>query len=198
MFTGIVTASGQVRSVERLGDIRLTIDSSLDMTGLEIGASVACSGVCLSMVDKGEGWFAAEVSAETLARTTIRDWQPGTLVNLERSLRVGDELGGHFVLGHVDGVAPIVDRRAEGGSVRFAFVAPEALMPYIAAKGSVTLDGVSLTVNEVEGARFGVNIVPHTAAKTTFGARAVGDRVNVEIDMLARYLQRLLERLSDD
>ena len=194
MFSGIISALGRVRSVEHRGNSRFAIESDYDTASIDIGASIACSGVCLTVVDKSAGWFAVDVSAETVARTTTLDWRSGTSVNLERALRVGDELGGHFVSGHVDGVARIVRRRPEGDSLRFVFEAPEELMPCIAPKGSLALDGVSLTVNEVEGSRFGVNIIPHTAANTTFGSRAEGDRVNLEIDMLARYVQRLLQK----
>jgi riboflavin synthase len=194
MFSGIISALGRVRAVEHRGDSRFAIESGYDTASIEIGASIACSGVCLTVADKSADWFAVDASAETLARTTTRDWRPGTTINLERALRVGDELGGHFVSGHVDGVARIIRRRPEGDSLRFVFEAPEEVMPGIAPKGSVALDGVSLTVNEVEGSRFGVNIIPHTAAKTTFGSRAEGDSVNLEIDMLARYVQRLLQK----
>ncbi len=193
MFTGIVTDLGRVRSLEGDGDTRLAIDTGYDTAGLDLGASVSCSGVCLTVVDKGPGWFAVDVSAETLSKTSLGDWRPGRPVNLERALKVGDELGGHIVSGHVDGVARVLERRPEGDSQRFSFEAPGELARFIAPKGSVALDGVSLTVNEVEGARFGVNIIPHTAEVTTFGALAPGDRVNLEIDMLARYVQRLIE-----
>lgn len=200
MFTGIITELGRVRAVEARGDTRLTIETGAGpdtaIGTLAIGASIACSGACLTVVEKGPDWFAADVSAETLSKTTLGGWAPGTAVNLERALRLGDELGGHLVSGHVDGVAEACERAEEGGSLRLAFTAPEALMPFIAAKGSVTLDGVSLTVNEVEdapgGGRFEVNIIPHTAAVTTLGACRAGSRVNLEIDLLARYVQRLL------
>ena len=196
MFTGIITDLGRVRAREARGDTRLSIETGHDTGAIDIGASIACSGACLTVVDKAEGWFAADVSAETLSKTTLGDWVPGTAVNLERALRLGDELGGHLVSGHVDGVAEAFERAEEGGSLRLAFTAPEALMPFIAAKGSVTLDGVSLTVNRVEdgpgGGRFEVNIIPHTAAATTLGACRPGTRVNLEIDLLARYVQRLL------
>ena len=192
MFTGIITDQGRVREVEARGDSRFVFETAYDTEEIALGASIACSGACLTVVDKGEGWFAADVSAETLSKTTLGDWRAGTTVNFERALRFGDELGGHIVSGHVDGVAVLRDVSPEGDSLRLAFEAPEALARFIAAKGSVTLDGVSLTVNEVEGARFGVNIIPHTAAVTTLGGLAPGDRVNLEIDMLARYVQRLL------
>lgn len=199
MFTGIITDLGRVRAVEPNGDTRIVIETAVDTGTLDIGASIACSGVCLTVVDKGTGWFAADVSAETLSKTTLGAWQPGTAVNLERSLRLGDELGGHMVSGHVDGVAVAIDRREEGGSIRLAFSAPAELLGCIAPKGSVALDGVSLTVNEVDDGpgegRFAVNIIPHTAAATTLGACRPGTRVNLEIDMLARYVQRLVSRI---
>jgi riboflavin synthase len=203
MFSGIITDLGEVDSVVPSRDTRLVIRTRYDMGDVALGASIACSGACLTVVEKSvggnRGWFAATVSAETLACTTLGAWKPGTRVNLERSLKLGDELGGHVVLGHVDGIAEIVERRPEGDSVRFSFLVPPALARSIAPKGSVALDGVSLTVNEVAdaaggGARFGVNIIPHTQAETTFGAAQVGDRVNLEIDVLARYVARLLGR----
>ena len=193
MFTGIITDLGRVHSIEHAGDTRIVLATNHDTSNLDIGASVACSGVCLTVVDKGPGWFAVDASAETLACTTLGEWREDTAVNLERSLRVGDELGGHIVIGHVDGVAEIVERRAEGDSIRFAFVAPEHLKRFIAPKGAVALNGVSLAVNEVEGARFGVNIIPHTQAMTTFATAAPGDKVNLEVDVLARYVARLSE-----
>ncbi len=194
MFTGIITDLGRVRAVERAGDARVEIITAYDTGEFDIGASIGCSGVCLTVVDKGPEWFAVNVSAETMSCTTLGAWREGTSVNLERSLRVGDELGGHIVIGHVDGVAEIVERRAEGDSIRFAFVVPEALKRFVAPKGAITLDGVSLTVNEVEDARFGVNIIPHTQAVTTFAEAAPGDEVNVEVDVLARYVARLGEQ----
>jgi riboflavin synthase len=193
MFTGIVTDIGRVRSIEQRGDTRLIIETVYDTATIAMGASIAHSGACLTVVDKGPGWFAVEASAETLACTTLGDWQVGTPVNLERAMKVGDELGGHIVSGHVDGVGQIVARRAEGDSVRFTFEVPMALARFIAEKGSVALNGVSLTVNEVEGNRFGVNLIQHTLNHTTFGAGDIGTRVNVEIDMLARYVARLTE-----
>jgi len=200
MFTGIITDLGRVRAVEARGDTRLIIETGTDTGTLDIGASIACSGACLTVVEQGPAWFAADVSAETLSKTTLGDWVPGTAVNLERALRLGDEFGGHLVSGHIDGVAEVCARAEEGDSLRLAFTAPAALMPFIAVKGSVTLDGVSLTVNRVEdapgdtpgGGRFEVNIIPHTAALTTLGACRPGTRVNLEIDLLARYVQRLL------
>ncbi len=194
MFTGIITDLGRLRRLEQGGDRRLEIETSYDTGSIAIGASIACSGVCLTVVATGDAWFAVDVSKETLSRTTVDRWRPGTAINLERPLRLGDELGGHLVLGHVDGLAEVVDRRVEGDSLRFVLAAPSALSRFIAAKGSVALDGVSLTVNEVEGDRFGINIIPHTAAATTFGSLQVGQQVNLEIDMMARYLQRLIER----
>lgn len=194
MFTGIITDLGRVRAVERAGDARVEITTAYDTGEFDIGASIGCSGVCLTVVDKGPEWFAVNVSAETMSCTTLGAWREGTSVNLERSLRVGDELGGHIVIGHVDGVAEIVERRAEGDSIRFAFVVPEALKRFVAPKGAIALDGVSLTVNEVEDARFGVNIIPHTQAMTTFAEAAPGDEVNVEVDVLARYVARLGEQ----
>lgn len=193
MFTGIVTDLGTVRKIEKRGDTRFEIDTAYDTAKIDIGASIACSGPCLTVVDKGPGWFAIEASAETMARTTLGGWAVGTRVNLERAMRVGEELGGHIVSGHVDGVARILDTTQEGDSVRFRFDVPDGLKKYVASKGSVALDGVSLTVNEVEGTVFGVNVISHTRQETTFGALGPGDRVNMEIDMLARYVARLVE-----
>ena len=192
MFTGIVTDLGAVRAIERRKDSRFVFETGLDVSSLAVGASIACSGVCLTVVDKGSGWFAADVSAETLARTTLKNWKPGTPVNFERPLAVGGELGGHFVAGHVDGVATVVAVVPEGDSMRFTFEADETLMRFVAPKGSVTLDGVSLTVNEVEGTRFGVNIIPHTRQNTSFGSLQPGSSVNLEVDLLARYVERLV------
>lgn len=193
MFTGIVTDLGSVQSIEKRGDTRLTFATGYDTTDIDIGASIACSGACLTVVDKGSSWFAADASAETLAKTTLGDWREGTAVNFERPLALGAELGGHLVSGHVDGVAEVLDCNPEGESLRFSFAVPDDLAAFIAAKGSVTLDGVSLTVNEVAGNRFGINIIAHTATVTTFGRRQPGERVNLEIDLLARYVARLLE-----
>jgi len=196
MFTGIVTDRGRVRAIEARGDRRLVIETGYDTATIEIGASIACSGACLTVVARGPGWFAVDASAETLSKTTLGTWQVGTAVNLERSLRLGDELGGHLVSGHVDGLAELLDKRREGDSLRLELAVPETLAALIAPKGSVTLDGVSLTVNEVEAAdgrhSFGVNIIPHTAEITTLGTLEPGVRVNLEIDLLARYVQRLL------
>ncbi|ARJ68524.1 riboflavin synthase [Paracoccus contaminans] len=195
MFTGIITDIGRVSAVEARGDMRARIETAYDMDRVDIGASIACDGICLTVVDKGPGWFAVDVSAETLARTSIgaQGWTPGQRLNLERALRVGDELGGHIVSGHVDGVARIVDARPEGDSLRLTLEAPADLARFIAPKGSVALNGTSLTVNEVEGRRFGVNLIPHTQAATTWGQARAGDAVNLEIDTLARYVARLAE-----
>jgi riboflavin synthase len=192
MFTGIVTDLGKIRAIEKRGDTRIEIETSYDTDDIDIGASIACSGPCLTVIEKGRGWFAIEASAETLDKTALGDWAVGTTVNLERAMRIGDELGGHIVSGHVDAVASIVDMQPEGDSVRFTFEAPQAFAKYIAPKGSVCLDGVSLTVNEVQGNRFGVNIISHTQGETTFGSRQVGDRINMEIDTIARYVARIL------
>jgi len=194
MFTGIVTDLGRVRAIEKRGDTRFEIETVYDTAEIDLGASIACSGPCLTVVEKGPGWFAVEASAETLSRTTAGDWSEGSRVNLERAMRVGDELGGHIVSGHVDGVARVLETTPEGDSVRFEFEAPEGFAKYIAPKGSVALDGVSLTVNAVDGARFGVNIIGHTRERTSFGILKAGDRVNLEIDTLARYVARLLEK----
>ena len=194
MFTGIVSDVGRVRRVRRGELLDLTIATALDTATISLGASVACSGACLTVVAVEPGAFAVQASVETLTSTTLGEWEEGMPVNLEKSLRLGDELGGHLVLGHVDGVARIVERRPEAESVRFAFEAPEELAPFIASKGSVALDGVSLTVNEVAQIRFGVNIIPHTLACTNFGSLRVGQRVNLEIDLIARYVARLLRQ----
>jgi riboflavin synthase len=193
MFTGIITDLGRVRDIRADGDARIEISTSFDDASTTIGASIACSGVCLTVIDKGPGWFAVQVSAETLSCTTLGDWRPGTLVNLERALRLGDELGGHLVSGHVDGVGRVAAIAPEGASCRFVFEAPPSLARFIALKGSIAVDGVSLTVNEVDGARFGVNIIPHTLSVTTLGEAGPGDRVNLEIDLLARYVARLID-----
>jgi len=196
MFTGIITDIGQVRSVERRGDIRVQIQTAFDTDSIDIGASIACSGPCLTVVDKGGDWFAVDVSTETMACTALDAWRQGSRVNLERSLRVGDELGGHIVTGHVDGVGVITSLEPEGGSLRIRVRMPAELAPFVAAKGAIALDGISLTVNEVlsdpvDGPVFGINIIPHTQEKTTLGQAAVGMRVNLEIDILARYISRL-------
>ena len=192
MFTGIVTDIGTVTNAEQRGDLRLTIQCGYDLSTVAIGASIACSGTCLTVVDKGSDWFAVDVSAETVSKTATNLWREGAKLNLERSLRMGDELGGHIVTGHVDGVAEVTDVREEGGSHRVEMRFPDGLARFIAPKGSVTLDGVSLTVNEVSGERFTVNIIPHTRQATTLGETAVGRQFNVEIDVLARYLDRML------
>ena len=191
MFTGIVTDLGEVRSVEARGDARIAIATGYDTETIEIGASISCSGACLTVIDKAPGWFAVDGSAETLSCTTLGEWRAGTGVNLERPLAVGDELGGHIVLGHVDGVARITGRRPVGDSLRFMVAAPADLARFIAAKGSVALDGVSLSVNRVDGDEFEVNVIPHTLRHTTFGAAQPGGRVNLEVDVLARYVARL-------
>ncbi len=197
MFTGIITDVGRIVAADQRGDLRLRIGCGYDMAGVDLGASIACSGVCLTVVDKGENWFAVDVSAETESRTAAGMWEEGRRLNLERALRVGDELGGHIVTGHVDGIGEVDGVLEVGGSRRVTVVAGDEVAPYLAAKGSVTLDGVSLTVNEVEtlsdGVRFGINIIPHTASQTTFDQLEAGRRVNIEIDILARYLGRMLE-----
>jgi riboflavin synthase len=197
MFTGIVTALGTVRDITPLGgsaDMRLSIAASWpDTATIPIGASIGCSGCCLTAVEIGPDWFAADASAETLGRTTLGRWQPGSRVNLERSLRLGDELGGHLVSGHVDGVGEVLSATPEHGSTRFVFRVPADLACFIAVKGSVAVDGVSLTVNEVTDDTFGVNVIPHTATVTSFGLLRPGGAVNLEIDMLARYVARLAE-----
>ena len=192
MFTGIVTDVGTVRTIEQKGDTWIKIETSYDMNDVEIGASIACSGPCLTVIEKGSGWFAVEASAETLNKTALGDCVAGTRVNLERAMRIGDELGGHIVSGHVDAVVVIVGMQSEGDSVRFTFEMPGDFSKYIAPKGSVCLDGVSLTVNEVQGNCFGVNIISHTQSATSFSGRKVGDRINMEIDTIARYVARLL------
>ena len=193
MFTGIVSDIGRVAGVTRGGDARFRIETAIDTATVDIGASIACAGTCLTVVALGPGWFEVDASAETLSHTTLGAWAEGTRVNLERALRVGDELGGHIVSGHVDGVARVVAVRPEGDSVRYTFDAPEELSRFIAPKGSVCLDGTSLTVNEVVGHAFGVNLIPHTQAVTTWGDRGEGDYVNLEVDTLARYVARLAE-----
>lgn len=198
MFTGIITDIGEVLEVEQRGDLRARIGTSYDISGIDIGASIACDGVCLTVIATGttpRGWFDVEISAETVSKTNIGQggWAPGRRVNLERALKVGDELGGHIVSGHVDGVAEVLTVTPEGDSARFRFRAPEVLARFIAPKGSVALNGTSLTVNEVAGREFGVNIIPHTRAVTTWGGVTAGDVVNLEIDTMARYVARLQE-----
>ena len=194
MFTGIIQDIGTVRSITKKGDWRVEIETALDLARVESGASVACSGCCLTVTQKGVNWFAVDVSHETLSKTSISNWNQGTKINLELSLRLGDELGGHFVFGHVDGLAIIEDLKQEGDSWRVTIKPPQELMRYIASKGSVSLDGVSLTVNETSQEIFGVNIIPHTWAHTTLGAKKAGDRINLEIDMLARYVANIVKR----
>src|SRR5258708_37864261 len=194
MFTGIVTDVGEVREARHgNGGLALTVATAYDTSGIPLGASIGCSGVCLTVVAKQPGLFTVEVSTETLACSTLGVWRQGTRINVEQAMKLGDEMGGHLVLGHVDGVARLVDRRPDGDSVRFTIEAPDDLAPFIASKGSVALDGVSLTVNKVEGKVFGVNIIPHTLAHTTFGDAGPGTRMNLEIDLIARYVQRLLQ-----
>ena len=197
MFTGIISDVGTVRSVEQRGDLRLTIATTYDPGTIDVGASIACSGVCLTVVDKGEDWFAVDVSGETQARTAAGMWRDGALLNLERALRMGDELGGHIVTGHVDAVGTVTSATPDGDSTRLTIEAPANLGSMIAPKGSIALDGVSLTVNTVEDkgetTRFTVNIIPHTANQTSLRNLAAGRQLNVEVDVLARYLTRLAE-----
>jgi len=196
MFTGIVTDVGTVRKAEQRGDLRVVIATGYETATIDLGASIACSGVCLTVVDKGEDWFAVDLSAETVSRTAAGLWREGAKLNLERSLRMGDELGGHIVTGHVDAVGSVVEAAPEGDSVRITVEVPRNLAPMIAQKGSIALDGVSLTVNTVEdapeSARFSINLIPHTAKETTFGQIAAGRQLNVEVDVLARYIDRML------
>ena len=196
MFTGIVTDIGTVRSAEERGDLRLVIGCGYDMAGVALGASIACSGTCLTVVDKGEDWFAVDLSSETRSKTAAGLWQEGARLNLERALRMGDELGGHLVTGHVDGLGEVIGVCPEGDSLRIGIRVAAALGPMLAPKGSVTLDGVSLTVNDVrdelDGTHFAINLIPHTSQETTLGNIAAGRQLNVEIDVLARYLDRML------
>lgn len=196
MFTGIITDIGKVLETEKRGDLRARIGTGYDVLGIDIGASIACDGVCLTVIALGhdpQPWFDVEISAETVSKTNIGvdGWPDGKRLNLERALKVGDELGGHIVSGHVDGVAEVVALTPEGDSTRVTFRAPESLARFIAPKGSVSLNGTSLTVNEVEGCEFGINFIPHTQTATTWGDVAVGDAINLEIDTLARYVARL-------
>jgi riboflavin synthase len=198
MFTGIITDVGRIEAVEARGDLRARIACGYDLADVDLGASIACSGVCLTVVDKGEGWFAVDISAETQSRTAPGLWAEGEALNLERALKVGDELGGHIVTGHVDGIGEVAAVEPVGDSLRVGLVAGPELARYVAAKGSIALDGVSLTVNQVEtlpdgSVAFSVNIIPHTAAQTSFGALAPGRRINIEIDILARYLGRMID-----
>jgi riboflavin synthase len=198
MFTGIITDIGTVRAVSRNGKTRVEITTGYDTASIAIGASIACSGPCLTVVDKGDDWFAVDASAETLSRTSLGRWALGTRVNLERALRVGDELGGHIVTGHVDAVGTVKAMTPDGASRRLLVEMPAAVAPYIASKGSVTVEGVSLTVNEVDDAAFGVNVIPHTLQETTLGDLKPGDPVNLEIDVLARYIARLTSTTLSD
>ena len=197
MFTGIITDIGTIRTAQQRGDLRLTIGCAYDMGGVALGASIACSGVCLTVVDKGPDWFAVDLSAETVSCTAHGAGAEGRALNLERALKLGDELGGHIVTGHIDGIGEVSSLAREGDSHRVIVRVPSELAPFIAAKGSITVDGVSLTVNSVEdgpeGTTFGLNIIPHTWAVTTFGQLAEGQAVNLEIDVLARYLSRMRE-----
>jgi len=196
MFTGIVTDVGTIRKAEQRGDLRVVIATGYDTATIGLGASIACSGVCLTVVDKGEDWFAVDLSAETVSRTAAGLWREGATLNLERSLRMGDELGGHIVTGHVDAVGNVVEAAPEGDSVRIVVEVSKNLAPMIAQKGSIALDRVSLTVNTVEdtleSTRFSINLIPHTAKETTFGQIAAGRQLNVEVDVLARYIDRML------
>jgi len=196
MFTGIVTDMGEVMALDQQGDLRARIATQYDVGSIDIGASIACEGVCLTVVALGttpRNWFDVQISAETVSKTNISGWKVGSRINLERALKVGDELGGHIVSGHIDGVAVVTQTRAEGDSLRVTLRAPDDLAKFIAPKGSIALNGTSLTVNEVEGASFGINFIPHTRKVTTWGTVAVGDRVNLEVDTMARYVARLRE-----
>lgn len=193
MFTGVITDVGRVRSIRVAagGEQRLEIETQYETDTIPLGASIACSGPCLTVVDKGDGWFAVDVSRETLDRTTVGRWGTGTRINLERALRLGDELGGHMVTGHIDGVGTIEAARPEGDCLRLSVGVPPDLARFVATKGSIAIDGVSLTVNELDGRVFGVNLIPHTMAETTLGDGGEGSRVNLEIDLIARYVERL-------
>jgi riboflavin synthase len=193
MFTGIVTDIGEVASLLQQGDLRARIRTAYDTSSIDMGASIASDGVCLTVVGLGDDWYDVQISAETVSKTTLGGWAVGSRVNLERALRVGDELGGHIVSGHVDGVAQVVSVTDQGDSTRVRLRAPDALAGFIAPKGSVALNGTSLTVNEVDGAEFGINFIPHTKDVTTWGGVRVGDKVNIEVDTLARYVARLHE-----
>jgi riboflavin synthase len=194
MFTGIITDLGRVRAVSQGAMMQLEIETKYPTESIAIGASIACNGACLSVTEHGPGWFAVEASAETLSKTTLGSWRHGAAVNLERPLKLGDELGGHLVLGHVDGVGSIIERRQDGGSVRLTVEAPADLARFIAPKGSIAIDGVSMTVNDVAGSQFGVNVIPITQRETNLGVLTMGDRVNLEIDMMARYVARLMAK----
>ncbi|WP_404426789.1 riboflavin synthase [Thalassospira australica] len=192
MFTGIITDIGTVRKIEKRGDTRFEFTTGFDTSKIVLGASISCNGACMTVIETGADWFAIEASAESLSKTTMGDLDVGSQVNLEQATRVGDELGGHIVSGHVDGVAILTKRLSEGDSLRLTFEVPGDFAKYIASKGSVTLEGVSLTVNEVDGNTFGINLIPHTQTHTTLGSKHPGDRINFEIDMLARYVARML------
>ncbi len=194
MFTGIITDQGEILKLDQKGDLRARIATAYDIDGIDIGASIACDGVCLTVVALGSApkdWFEVEISAETVSKTNLGEWERGKLINLERALKVGDELGGHIVSGHIDGVAEVIGVSDEGDSTRISLRAPKPLARFIAPKGSVALNGTSLTVNEVAGSEFGVNLIPHTKDVTNWGGVALGDRINLEIDTLARYVARL-------
>lgn len=200
MFTGIITDIGTIERIEERGDLRIFVTTGYDMASVDLGASIACSGVCLTVVDKSAagaaGWFAADVSGETVSRTPAAQWTAGRRLNLERALKLGEELGGHIVTGHVDGIASVVETSSDGDSWKVVIAVPAALAPFVAPKGSITVDGVSLTVNSVAdqpdgGTHFAINIIPHTQAMTTLGDLHPGAHVNIEIDVLARYLQRM-------
>ncbi len=204
MFTGIITDIGTIRNAEQRGDLRLVVETAYDTATVDLGASIACSGVCLTVVDKGPGWFAVDVSGETRSRTAEGQWLAGSRLNLERAMKLGEELGGHIVTGHVDGIGTVIAVEPQGDSHRVVVAAPTDLAPFIAPKGSIALDGISLTVNTVEddaaGTRFTINIIPHTAEMTTFATLAPGRPLNIEIDVLARYLGRMravLEKSTD-
>jgi riboflavin synthase len=193
VFTGIITDIGTVRSLTKTGDTRIEINTAFDVSSIDIGASICCSGACMTVIERSDNWFAIEASAETLSRTVLGSWTQGTKVNLERALKAGDEMGGHVVSGHVDGTAILTELKKEGNSLRLSFKTSNDLKGFIASKGSVTLNGVSLTVNEVQDDTFGINLITHTQNETTLGNISTGDIVNMEIDMLARYVARLLE-----
>ena len=193
MFTGIITDVGKIATLVQEGDLRARIETGYDTSRIDMGASIASDGVCLTVVDLGPNWYEVQISAETVEKTNLGDWKPGRRLNLERALKVGDELGGHIVSGHIDGVAEVIAMHDDGDSTRVTLRAPLALARFIASKGSVALNGTSLTVNEVNGCDFGINFIPHTKEVTTWGDVAVGDRINLEIDTLARYVARLAE-----
>ena len=193
MFTGIVTDIGTIQKTEDRGDLRARISCSYDMNGVDLGASIASDGVCLTVIAKGDDWYDVDISAETVSKTNLDSWTAGKRVNLERALKLGDELGGHIVSGHVDGLATIIKMQDDGDSTRVTLTAPDSLAKFIAQKGSVTLNGASLTVNDVNGTDFGINFIPHTKTHTTWGEAQVGDKVNLEIDTMARYVARLQE-----